>query len=146
MRRRCLLNVVAILLQNATVITKCVGTRIFYFQHFLYEVHLLKSDHFVKSVQYGVFSGSYFPVLRLNTTGKYGTEKTPYLNTCVKYSREYPRIFYRFHQILNHINKCILKLSRDFVFKNTRTKNFLNIYSHNLKINKKLLKINPTVV
>ena len=99
-----------------------------------------------KVSKYGVFSGSYIPVLRLNTTGKYGTEKTPYLNTCVKYSREYPRIFYRFHQILNHINKCILKLSRDFVFKNTRTKNFLNIYSHNLKINKKLLKINPTVV
>ena len=30
--------------------------------------------------KYGVFSGPYFPILGLNT-GKYGPEKTPYLNT-----------------------------------------------------------------
>ena len=29
---------------------------------------------------YGVFSGPYFPVFSLNT-GKYGPEKTPYLDT-----------------------------------------------------------------
>ena len=36
--------------------------------------------HCVKSVQYGVFSGPYFPAFGLNT-GKYGPEKTPYLDT-----------------------------------------------------------------
>ena len=30
--------------------------------------------------KYGVFSGSYFPVFSLNA-GKYGPEKTPYLDT-----------------------------------------------------------------
>ena len=30
--------------------------------------------------KYGVFSGPYFPVLGLNT-GKYGPEKSPYLDT-----------------------------------------------------------------
>ena len=30
--------------------------------------------------KYGVFSGPYFPVFGLNT-GKYGPEKTPYLDT-----------------------------------------------------------------
>ena len=35
--------------------------------------------HCVKIVQYGVFLGSYFPVFGLNT-GKYGPEKTLYLN------------------------------------------------------------------
>ena len=42
-----------------------------------------------KVFKYGVFSGPYFPVFRLNTeiyevfspnTGKYGAEKTPYLD------------------------------------------------------------------
>ena len=33
-----------------------------------------------KKSKYGVFSGPYFPVLGLNT-GKYGPEKTPYLDT-----------------------------------------------------------------
>ena len=33
-----------------------------------------------KVSKYGVFSGLYFPVFRLNT-GKYGPEKTPYLGT-----------------------------------------------------------------
>ena len=33
-----------------------------------------------KVSKYGFFSGSYFPVFGLNT-GKYGPEKTPYLNT-----------------------------------------------------------------
>ena len=32
-----------------------------------------------KMSKYGVFSGPYFPVLGLNT-GKYGQEKTPYLD------------------------------------------------------------------
>ena len=38
-------------------------------------------------VKYGVFSGPYFPEFGLNTqtfnldTGKYGSEKTPYLDT-----------------------------------------------------------------
>ena len=36
--------------------------------------------HCVKSSKYGVFSGPYFPVFGLNT-GKYGPEKTPYLDT-----------------------------------------------------------------
>ena len=47
----------------------------------------------LKVSKYGVFSGPYFPVLRSNTeiygvksvfspsTGKYGPEKTPYLDT-----------------------------------------------------------------
>ena len=30
--------------------------------------------------KYGVFSGPYFPIFGLNT-GKYGPEKTPYLDT-----------------------------------------------------------------
>ena len=34
----------------------------------------------VKVSKYGVFSGPYFPVFGLNT-GKYGSEKTPYLDT-----------------------------------------------------------------
>ena len=34
----------------------------------------------MKSVQIQSFSGLYFPVFRLNT-GKYGPEKTPYLDT-----------------------------------------------------------------
>ena len=35
-----------------------------------------------KVSKYGAFSGPYFPVFGLNTdTGKYGPEKTPYLNT-----------------------------------------------------------------
>ena len=33
-----------------------------------------------KESKYGVFSGPYFPVFGLNT-GKYGPEKTPYLDT-----------------------------------------------------------------
>ena len=33
-----------------------------------------------KMSKYGVFSGPYFPVFGLNT-GKYGPEKTPYLDT-----------------------------------------------------------------
>ena len=33
-----------------------------------------------KVSKYGVFSGPYFPVFRLNTE-KYGPEKTPYLDT-----------------------------------------------------------------
>ena len=33
-----------------------------------------------KVSKYGVFSGPYFPAFGLNT-GKYGPEKTPYLNT-----------------------------------------------------------------
>ena len=46
------------------------------------------SIHCVKSVQILSFSGPYFPVFELNTkiyeiwdTGKYGLEKTPYLDT-----------------------------------------------------------------
>ena len=34
----------------------------------------------MKSVQIGVFPGPYFPVFSRNT-GKYGPEKTPYLDT-----------------------------------------------------------------
>ena len=39
-------------------------------------------SHCVKSEEskYGIFSGPYFPVFRLNT-GKYGPEKTPYMET-----------------------------------------------------------------
>ena len=37
-------------------------------------------SHFVKSVQIRSFSGPYFPVFSPNT-GKYGPEKTPYLDT-----------------------------------------------------------------
>ena len=81
MRRRCLLNVVAILLQNATVITKCVGTRIFYFQHFLYEVHLLKSDHFVKSVQIRSFFWFVFSRTQAQYDGKIRNRK----NSVFKY-------------------------------------------------------------
>ena len=33
-----------------------------------------------KNAKYGVFSGLYFPVFSPNT-GKYGPEKTPYLDT-----------------------------------------------------------------
>ena len=33
-----------------------------------------------KVPKYGVFSGPYFPVFELNT-GKYGRDKTPYLDT-----------------------------------------------------------------
>ena len=36
--------------------------------------------HCVKSAKYGVFSGPYFSVFRLNTE-KYGPEKTPYFDT-----------------------------------------------------------------
>ena len=36
--------------------------------------------HCVKSVQYGVFSGPYFPAFGLNT-GKHGPKKAPYLDT-----------------------------------------------------------------
>ena len=35
--------------------------------------------HLLKLSKYRVFSGPYFPEFRLNT-GKYGPEKTPYLN------------------------------------------------------------------
>ena len=38
------------------------------------------SNHCVKSVPNGVFSGPNFPALGLNA-GKYGPEKTPYLDT-----------------------------------------------------------------
>ena len=46
-------------------------------------------NHCMKSVQIRSFSGPYFPVFGLNTetygvspnTGKYGPEKTPYLDT-----------------------------------------------------------------
>ena len=37
-------------------------------------------SHCVKSVQIRSFSGPYFPVFGMNT-GKYGPEKTPYLDT-----------------------------------------------------------------
>ena len=50
-----------------------------------------EEKHYVQSVQkYGVFSDPYFPVFGLNT-GKYGPEKTPYLDTfhAVKGSRSY---------------------------------------------------------
>ena len=40
----------------------------------------LEVNHRVKSVQYRVFSGPYFPVFSPNT-GKYGPEKTLYLDT-----------------------------------------------------------------
>ena len=49
----------------------------------------METMHFVKSVQIRSFSGSYFPLLGLNTEiygvnirikSKYGSEKTPYLD------------------------------------------------------------------
>ena len=40
----------------------------------------LQKPHYVKSVSIRSFSGPYFPVFGLNT-GKYGPEKTPYLDT-----------------------------------------------------------------
>ena len=43
-------------------------------------IHFLVNYHYVKSVQILSFSGPYFPVFGLNT-GKYGPEKTPYLDT-----------------------------------------------------------------
>ena len=36
--------------------------------------------HCVKKSKYGIFSGPHFPVFRLST-GKYGPEKTPYLDS-----------------------------------------------------------------
>ena len=36
--------------------------------------------HYMSGKKYGVFSGLYFPVFRPNI-GKYGPEKTPYLDT-----------------------------------------------------------------
>ena len=55
----------------------------------LYQVLVLDSPIFITIVEaftawklskYGVISGPYFPVFGLNT-GKYGLEKTPYLDT-----------------------------------------------------------------
>ena len=40
-----------------------------------------------KVSKYGVFSGPYFPEFSPNT-GKYGSEKTPYLDTSVRDKRE----------------------------------------------------------
>ena len=40
-----------------------------------------------KVSKYGVFSGPYFPAFSPNT-GKYGPEKTPYLETSVRDKRE----------------------------------------------------------
>ena len=59
----------------------------------LVELYCPFAAHCVKSVQMRNFSGPYFPVIGLNTeiysvnlltkseTGKYGPEKTPYLDT-----------------------------------------------------------------
>ena len=58
--------------------------------------------------KYGVFSGPYFPVFGLNT-GKYGPEKTPYLDT--------------FHAVVSflmiyslHIWKKVSKLDHQYIF------------------------------
>ena len=50
------------------------------YKHLFRNNTALLSSHGVKSSKYGVFSGPYFPVFGLNT-GKYGPEKTPYLDT-----------------------------------------------------------------
>ena len=47
-----------------------------------------------KVSKYGVFSGPYFPVFGLNT-GKYGSEKTPYLDNFQAISGYDYGIFYR---------------------------------------------------
>ena len=44
------------------------------------EIMLVISDTAWKASKYVVFSGPYFPVFSTNT-GKYGPEKTPYLDT-----------------------------------------------------------------
>ena len=44
------------------------------------KVLLIGNEHCEKSVQIRSFSGLYFPVFSPNT-GKYGPEKTPYLDT-----------------------------------------------------------------
>ena len=49
-------------------------------QYSLKNFYNLKLIHCVKSVQIRIFSGPYFPAFGLNR-GKYGPEKTPYLDT-----------------------------------------------------------------
>ena len=45
----------------------------------IYDI-FLRNKTALKESKYGVFSGPYFLVFHLNT-GKYGPEKTPYLDT-----------------------------------------------------------------
>ena len=63
-----------------------------------------------KVPKYGVFSGPYFPVFGLNT-GKYGLEKTPYLDTfhVVSWlSPKYTWIYSQYDRLLNNPKvKCI---------------------------------------
>ena len=55
----------------------------------------------MKSVQYGVFSGPYLPVLGLNT-GKYGPKTTPYLDNFHEVTTFAKRSL--FNVLLGHIN------------------------------------------
>ena len=53
-----------------------------------------------KVSKYGVFSGPYFPVFGRNT-GKYGPEKTPYLDTFYAELRE--TIFFFFYVVVHFL-------------------------------------------
>ena len=64
--------------------------------------------------KYGVFSGPYFSVFGLNT-GKYGLEKTPYLDTFCTV------IFFKIH-IENGTNCCLN--GRSFTIKKFPEKNY----------------------
>ena len=89
-----------------------------------------------KVSKYGVFSGPYFPLFGLNT-GKYGPEKTPYLDTFhAVYGVKKRKIGLKWVKCFHKIWSCIYLLNKHFVMKS-------HLVLHFLLIKRKKIQKNP---